>query len=299
MRTPFAAILLFALSLSPSLDASASHSVGCLVTETNLLLVPGRVSDVELLLLMDSGSTHNVISSHVLSTVSHAVPKPIEGHMHIKAVGPLDICVAHLRSSGIEPTLVMDISAISKACGVEVAGILGMPFLKDKVIQFKQKRVRISNQACTAQNIVKTVDCSVDCFGRLHMVVGTLFNSIDDSENALIDTGMNQHLSLGHLTFGTLCDSGLVSKLEPVQETLALTNDRIQLKAGKSGVMITVETDIVQSPFVHESESTKVGSLLLQECNACVDFHSREIHFHSRDPWSSSPTNDQQRTHGR
>ncbi len=273
-------ILLLCMCLLRLETTNAGDFELCQPTDSHLLLISGKVAETRLTFLIDSGSTHNVISSDVLPSINTSAPHPVDGYTDIRAVEAIDIHVGKLRSNPTEPTLVMNLSSLSQSIGVEVNGILGMPFLADKAIQFTPQAVRISSEPCSLHFIIESLPCSFDNDGRLEVDTSKIFHAIGPKEPALIDTGMNRHLSLRAPCFESLRAKGLIAIEEKSSASLTVLGDDFGWKSERCGSLSTQKEDLIQNPGVHESEKTKLGTLVLRQCNACVDFKHKKLHFH-------------------
>lgn len=252
-------------------DAAESAPVE-LAMESDLtrIVVALDFKDATRRFLVDTGASIHVFASHLLPVLDGEVQRSNpDAHGNILAICPAqDIQVQGLRDCRSAPAAVADLSGFSST---RIDGVLGMPFLCDRVLEidFDDRRLRILTDTADRKGERLEVLLDADGLPRLTDVTVDRMPFV-----CLLDTGMNSACSLNAKMFDLLRLAGSITEVRWVTSTGVHGDARTQM-----GVASTVSIGAFtfsNVPVVRAAQN-KVGIDLIRRFNLAVDFPRREL----------------------
>lgn len=274
------AIAALLATVAPPRSCRAEEFIACRESsKIHLSFVTVKINEGQFTFLIDSGASHNVLASGIESQIEHSKPFSIIGFDDVRAIDKLDVRVSGLQDNTNRPFILMDLSEVSRFCEFRVDGVLGIPFLQDKTLDFTSKGVILSSARSTVGDYERSFACETDRFGRLYVELSAICSEFGPLENAMIDTGMNHSLSLRkelfqrHVRLGNLS----VSTDRELQLIFSASAERTVLSSMKSGKIAFEECDLPAMSVDIDTENL-LGWTCLQRLNARVDFKSKRFY---------------------
>ncbi len=252
--------------------------------DSHLIFLPGTIGSVSGSFIFDTGASHHVLDrrhepllgKRISSEPANTSDVPIT----VDVFNAPNLHIGPLAINRDTPVVVSELAHISAALGRDVDGILGAPFLRDRVItlDFDRGVMRVVHSAdATPGSWGVPLQLRVDSNGLPHLpevTVGT------ETMSFLIDTGMTASISLATSEFERLASQGVITDLDTSHSETA--SGKVDARWGR------IET-IRLGPFEHhsvrviEARLNTIGIAFLSRFQVTLDVTRRRMYLTPRD----------------
>ncbi|MBX3423042.1 MAG: hypothetical protein KF752_15915 [Pirellulaceae bacterium] len=230
---------------------------------------------------VDTGSSHNALDESVFALMLEHSAKAKRRFEQTSSRDIKDIVVKSLvveidqQPLSIERVKVIDISRLSRVVGGPVLAILGIPFLRDGVLEYDSETKTFSLQPnATHESYEFRQSFVFDAYGTPQTddsPIAELLNS-----KFLIDTGCNTALTLTPQTFESAIARGLVKRFAKDVTVVSVEST----KAMQSGLLSTASVwgaKFTEVP-VTVSDENAIGLALLRQFDFQLDFLNQVLY---------------------
>lgn len=243
------------------------------------ILIPVDVDGTTATCLFDTGSTHHVLdppfATHLGEPLITKRSSEPGSPSVMRAFNPPAMSVGRLALEGKRPVISFSLTPISQALGIEVQGILGAPFLANRVMTLDVDRQQVVfSDADSHEPESEGMVIDVDAAGRPYLPGVTVG---DATLSFLVDTGhIGPSISLEKAVFQRLCEQGLITSVRASLAKVAGGESE-----GRSGVLKTFRI----GPFSHssvtvtEDDANILGINYLSRFVVTLDMANRRIHL--------------------
>lgn len=244
-----------------------------IASDLTRIVVPVNFKGATRQFVLDTGASTHVFGSHLLPILDGDIqrPGPDAAASSFSVCPPQNIQVQGLRDCRSVPAAVVDLSGFSKSEGQGIDGLLGMPFLCERVLEldFDRKRLRIVRGKAERKGERLEVLLDAHSLPRLTdvKVDGMPFVCI-------LDTGMNSPISLNAKMFDLLRLAGSISDVS--WGTSIGIDGSARLQMGRASTVSVGSFSFADVPILRASEN-KIGMDLLRRFHATIDFPRREL----------------------
>jgi hypothetical protein len=242
----------------------------------DFLLLPVKFKGKTYQFLLDSGATFNVFDSSLplgpLKNEIEANSGPDQ--VRLKLYDAPEATIGGLSLKTPEPVAAFDFTKIREATGYDVYGIVGMPFLRNNVVQVDFDKGELLVLKSPARNCGQGFAVTF----KNEAMVARLFISIagDNEEKVILDTGFNGSGELERETFGSAvkCENIAVIDTIPILSFSGTERRRLgRLKKLALGDLT------LRDILVNEAEISKLGLGFCSRFVITFDFPNDKVYL--------------------
>jgi len=262
------------------------------------LLLPVTIDGVTGPFMLDSGASLHVLDQRFKSKLG----KPITTNRVNTAGSPVSVAlfeppkllVGRLAVKRDRPVANIDLTRLSEVLGRDVHGVLGAPFLLNRIVtvDFDRGIVGVLELGESSQESWGVaLPLRVDSNGHAYLqdvAIGS------DKMSFLLDTGMNSSMTLARSEFERLQSRGLITSLRTSQITTA--SGDVERRTGRL-------ESLSLGPFRHtsiivgESTSNKIGLGYLSRFRATIDVPRHRLYLARGDSYAKTDDADKSGLH--
>lgn len=265
-------VLAYGLCVSLAVQSISYAKDVCLVDQTidpdaKFLFVYVTFKGKELKFVLDTGASAHVFGSHLTPLIDGEITE----ELNFSVCGAQDLRVQGTSDSVRRKGLIKDLTELSSALGCRIDGILGMPFLENRVLVLDFDRQQLKIESVRNVQEGNKFEILYDDFARPYLADATLAHL---PVVLLIDTGATHPITIQPELFE--CCSA-IHGIENVQESTQITiNGNRKTKLGIARELTLGQIICTRVP-VSESDSDCIGISFLQRFHVTMDFACHKL----------------------
>ena len=247
--------------------------------EFDTILVPGLLGETKHVFLLDTGCSVHFFSTELLDTLGSPVGDamlPTGDKKHeLSLFKTPPVCIGSFVLGANDLATVVDLSEFSEMHDVTVSGLLGVPFLIDKVLHMDHDEATVTISRGPVRQAYEPgwyeVPFSLEG-GVPHI---TLLLPTGESQKFMVDTGADGPVYFAADTFEMLTQLGALSLTGNIRRAVRLMGS----ESGREGILRELRIGSVVVRDVRCVESTKnfIGMELLSRFNTILDFRAMRL----------------------
>ena len=277
---------------------------------SNLILIDTKLNNVELKLILDTGSDNNILFSVPVEEtliVNNAIKTKITGlgsNQPIEAIissNNIFECKDYKDKNFNILILNQDDINIINKLGIEMNGILGYSFFKDRIVEinYENKKITIhkDNRILKKRNIKKYSKEKISIIdNKPYIEVNSIINSTPKNLKLLFDTGLsdglwlfqNDSLKMPKKNIEDILGLGLSGN---VIGKRARVNEVNLSKYIFKDVLVAYPDSLSYSNInIVSNRNGSIGGELLRRFNLLIDYKNKEIYFKPNENFKNSFT---------
>ncbi len=274
---------------------------------SNLILIDAKLNDVNLKLILDTGSNNNILFSVPIEetlVVNNAIKTKITG---LGSNEPVDAIISSNnifeckdyknKSFSILVLNQEDVNIINKL-GIEINGILGYSFFKDRIVEinYENKKITIhkDNRILKKRKIKKYSKEKINIIdNKPYIEINSKINSTNKNLKLLFDTGLSDglwlfqkdSLKLPEKNIDDILGFGLSGN---VIGKRARVNEVNLSKFLFKDVLVAYPDSLSYSNInIVSNRNGSIGGELLRRFNLLIDYKNSEIYFKQNDNFNN------------
>lgn len=273
--TSLVKLLLLALSPAFVMTPLFAEERPCRVSESfdpnQLLLISGELNGQPVTCVIDTGATHHGIDSSFEPILGRC--RTYDSKKNIEICSPQHLQVRGLADTREAESVVLDLSGLREASGLEFDVVVGMPFLLDRILELDPAKQRFYLSTASTEKYDTATELSFDDIGRPCVPI-----TVDGHEIiAMIDTGSNAEVTLEKKQFQLIQQNEAMkrnSSSHPVAvHSISGKRTRPRLQVDE----VRVGGAVVKGCTIVESELNKIGLGLLSKLKIKIDLRTMHL----------------------